>query len=157
MPLFLFCRKTPHCEWAGLSGVHYRSYRPEEEQRFPSGIQRLPKAAAVWRCYRHPQWRQVPPGSAGAEWGGCGCTGMKTHHCEVSNAVRLWAQNSYILHWNKHILCDMFPLGPLNILKLWDERFYCQIHYLIDLDLIWIHYIRLTILTHLCVSEDRVF
>lgn len=44
-----------------------------------------------------------------------------------------------------------------NILKFWDETYDGQIHYLMDLDLIWIYYIRLTILTYLCVSEDRVF
>lgn len=73
--------------------------------------------------------------------------------------VMMWGYGHrivYIVHWNKPFLYDVIPLGTLNSLELWDERFDSQIHYLVDLDLIWIYNIRLTMLTQLCVSEDRV-
>lgn len=71
------CRQTAHSERRGPPGVHHRPHGPEEEQRLPSGFERLAQTAAVWRCYWHPQWRQVPTGPAGAEWRGCGRAGKE--------------------------------------------------------------------------------
>lgn len=73
---------------------------------------------------------------------------MKTHHCEASNGVRLWAQKSVYFTPEKN---------SINIYKFNDDIFDSQIHYLIDLDLICIYYPRLTILTHLFVRDNRVF